>query len=138
MNCCKEELDVQRPQVQLVPMVSRIAPQWSGIAVINLKMQELSSQYYIGKYLVLLFYPCNFSFVCPVELMQFNDRLEDFQSLGTWKFSTFSRLDIYVRFAIILAFPSVFRSFLSFLFFFFSQDSARALSDAPFELYDVR
>lgn len=81
--CCAEEQRTERPQkVQLVPAVSRLAPQWSGIAVADMKMQELSSQSFAGKYLVLLFYPCNFSFVCPTELIQFSDRIDEFRALG--------------------------------------------------------
>lgn len=31
-----------------------------------------------GKYIVLFFYPLDFTFVCPTELHAFNDKLEDF------------------------------------------------------------
>ncbi|KAJ1674781.1 Peroxiredoxin-1 [Spiromyces aspiralis] len=35
-----------------------------------------------GQYWVLLFYPSDFTFVCPTELLALSDRLEDFQKLG--------------------------------------------------------
>lgn len=70
-------------------MVSQRAPSWSGIAVIDLKMQELSSQDFSGKYLVLLFYPCDFSFVCPTELIQFSDRVSEFRTLGNNKLNLY-------------------------------------------------
>ena len=35
-----------------------------------------------GKWLVLLFYPLDFTFVCPTELTMFSDRYEDFQGIG--------------------------------------------------------
>ncbi|EZA49375.1 Peroxiredoxin [Ooceraea biroi] len=47
-----------------------------------MKMQELSSRSFVGKYLALLFYPCNFSFACPTELIQFSDRIAEFRALG--------------------------------------------------------
>ena len=33
-----------------------------------------------GKYIVLFFYPLDFTFVCPTELHAFNDKLKDFQA----------------------------------------------------------
>jgi peroxiredoxin (alkyl hydroperoxide reductase subunit C) len=33
-----------------------------------------------GKYIVLFFYPLDFSFVCPTEILAFDERLEAFQS----------------------------------------------------------
>ena len=37
---------------------------------------------YRGMWLVLLFYPLDFTFVCPTELTTFSDRYEDFQGIG--------------------------------------------------------
>lgn len=35
-----------------------------------------------GKYLVLFFYPLDFTFVCPTEIIAFSERAEDFRKLG--------------------------------------------------------
>src|SRR4026208_1749038 len=43
----------------------------------NVKLSD-----YKGKWLILLFYPLDFTFVCPTELINFSDRLEDFHSVG--------------------------------------------------------
>lgn len=37
---------------------------------------------YAGKWVVLLFYPLDFTFVCPTELTAFSDRIEDFEGIG--------------------------------------------------------
>lgn len=37
---------------------------------------------YKGKWLILLFYPLDFTFVCPTELIHFSDRLEEFHGIG--------------------------------------------------------
>src|SRR4029079_19083458 len=37
---------------------------------------------YKGQWLVLLFYPLDFTFVCPTELTAFSDRYEEFQGIG--------------------------------------------------------
>src|ERR1700733_15035427 len=35
-----------------------------------------------GKYLVLFFYPLDFTFVCPTEIIQFSDRAKEFRDIG--------------------------------------------------------
>src|SRR5580765_7066900 len=37
---------------------------------------------YRGKWVVLLFYPLDFTFVCPTELTTFSDRYQDFEDIG--------------------------------------------------------
>lgn len=37
---------------------------------------------YKGKYLVLFFYPLDFTFVCPTEIRAFNESIEDFKKAG--------------------------------------------------------
>jgi len=43
----------------------------------NVKLSD-----YRGKWVVLLFYPLDFTFVCPTELTTFSDRYEDFEGIG--------------------------------------------------------
>jgi peroxiredoxin (alkyl hydroperoxide reductase subunit C) len=43
----------------------------------NVKLSD-----YEGKWVVLLFYPLDFTFVCPTELTTFSDRYEDFVGIG--------------------------------------------------------
>lgn len=43
----------------------------------NVKLSD-----YAGKWLILLFYPLDFTFVCPTELTAFSDRLEELQGIG--------------------------------------------------------
>ena len=43
----------------------------------NVKLSD-----YRGKWLVLLFYPLDFTFVCPTELTTFSERLDDFEGIG--------------------------------------------------------
>ena len=37
---------------------------------------------YNGRWVVLLFYPLDFTFVCPTELTSFSDRYDDFEGIG--------------------------------------------------------
>lgn len=36
----------------------------------------------LGKYVVLFFYPLDFTFVCPTEIIAFSNHAEDFRKLG--------------------------------------------------------
>jgi peroxiredoxin (alkyl hydroperoxide reductase subunit C) len=43
----------------------------------NVKLSD-----YTGKWLILLFYPLDFTFVCPTELTAFSDRLDELEGVG--------------------------------------------------------
>mmetsp|Transcript_28829 Transcript_28829/g.33291 ORF Transcript_28829/g.33291 Transcript_28829/m.33291 type:complete len:230 (+) Transcript_28829:37-726(+) len=65
-----------------VATVRKPAPSFQGKAVVNGKIQKLSSEDYSGKWVVLLFYPLDFTFVCPTELVSFSDRASEFEAIG--------------------------------------------------------
>merc|ERR1712033_139592 len=54
----------------------------SGTAVLNGEFKELKLSDYLGKYLVFFFYPLDFTFVCPTEILAFNDRVKEFRDIG--------------------------------------------------------
>ena len=59
-------------------LVGRKAPHFSETAVVNGSdiVHNFSLDQYLGeKYVVLFFYPLDFTFVCPTEIIAFNDRL---------------------------------------------------------------
>jgi alkyl hydroperoxide reductase subunit AhpC len=43
---------------------------------------KVSLSDYAGKWLVLFFYPLDFTFVCPTEITALSDRFEEFEELG--------------------------------------------------------
>ncbi len=45
-------------------------------------MQPLNLYDYRGKYVVLFFYPMDFTFVCPTEIIAFSDRISEFRQRG--------------------------------------------------------
>lgn len=63
--------------------ISKIAPFWEGTAVINGSFIDLKLSDFKGKYLVFFFYPLDFTFVCPTEILAFNDRLDEFHRINT-------------------------------------------------------
>jgi len=58
------------------------APRFSGTAVVGGEFKEISSDLYSGKYLVLFFYPLDFTFVCPTEIIAYNDFAQEFRKNG--------------------------------------------------------
>jgi peroxiredoxin (alkyl hydroperoxide reductase subunit C) len=56
------------------------APDFTATAVYgNNEIKDLRMSDYKGKYVVLFFYPLDFTFVCPSELIAFDHRLEEFR-----------------------------------------------------------
>uniref|UniRef100_A0A3B4CMT1 thioredoxin-dependent peroxiredoxin n=1 Tax=Pygocentrus nattereri TaxID=42514 RepID=A0A3B4CMT1_PYGNA len=62
--------------------ISKPAPHWEGTAVINGEFKELKLSDYKGKYLVFFFYPLDFTFVCPTEIIAFSDRVHEFHAIN--------------------------------------------------------
>lgn len=60
-----------------------IAPDFKATAVVNGQFKEVSLSDYKGKNVVLFFYPLDFTFVCPTEILAFSDRIEEFRSRNT-------------------------------------------------------
>ncbi|KNH07116.1 2-cys peroxiredoxin [Perkinsela sp. CCAP 1560/4] len=46
-------------------------------------IKNLSLESFQGKYVILLFYPLDFTFVCPTELVAFSERAAEFKALNT-------------------------------------------------------
>jgi peroxiredoxin (alkyl hydroperoxide reductase subunit C) len=62
-------------------LVTKEAPDFTAQAVMpNNTFAELSLSSFRGKYVVLFFYPLDFTFVCPSEIIAFDRRLEDFKA----------------------------------------------------------
>nr|QUE28554.1 bas1 [Porphyrostromium boryanum] len=68
---------------QQVSLVGQKAPDFSGTSVFDQEFQETKLADYQGKYLVLFFYPLNFTFVCPTEITSFSDEYNKFKELNT-------------------------------------------------------
>jgi len=66
----------------LAAAVTKPAPDFKGMAVVDGDFKEISLNSYKGKYLVLFFYPLDFTFVCPTELIAFSERIAEFKQLG--------------------------------------------------------
>ncbi len=67
-------------------LVGKAAPDFNAVAVMgNNEINETFNlkKYINGKYAVIFFYPLDFTFVCPSELIAFNHRLDEFKKRNT-------------------------------------------------------
>jgi alkyl hydroperoxide reductase subunit AhpC len=62
--------------------IGKPAPEFSNPAVVDGEFKIVSLSDYKGKYVVLFFYPLDFTFVCPTEIIAFSDRAKEFKDLG--------------------------------------------------------
>ncbi len=66
-----------------MPLVASPAPKFTAKAVIGNEIVETSfDKLHDGKWLVLFFYPLDFTFVCPTEIVAFSDATPRFAELG--------------------------------------------------------
>ncbi len=64
---------------QLSCLVRKFAPVWKSDAVMpDGSFKTLTLDQYRGKYLVMVFYPLDFTFACPTELTSFSDMSGEF------------------------------------------------------------
>lgn len=62
--------------------IGKPAPDFNVEAVVDGAFKKVSLADYKGKYLILFFYPLDFTFVCPTEIISFSDRVEEFRTIG--------------------------------------------------------
>ncbi len=64
-------------------LVQKKAPNFKAQAVLaDGTFKEIQLSDYKGKWVALFFYPLDFTFVCPTEIIAFSDRIKDFHALG--------------------------------------------------------
>ncbi|XP_056425769.1 peroxiredoxin-2-like [Hyla sarda] len=62
--------------------IGKPAPHFQATTVVNGEFKEVKLLSYRGKYVVLFFYPLDFTFVCPTEIIGFSEHAEDFRKIG--------------------------------------------------------
>jgi peroxiredoxin 2/4 len=71
----------------IAPSVAKVgqpAPDFNMASTKNIETltENVKLSDYRGKWLVMLFYPLDFTFVCPTELTAFSDQYEEFEGIG--------------------------------------------------------
>ncbi|OKH17972.1 peroxiredoxin [[Limnothrix rosea] IAM M-220] len=67
----------------MVVQVGQLAPDFTATAVFEEEFKTIKLSDYRGQYVVLFFYPLDFTFVCPTEVAAFSDRHQEFAELNT-------------------------------------------------------
>ncbi|KFD50856.1 hypothetical protein M513_08294 [Trichuris suis] len=65
-----------------IPRPQDHAPNFKGQAVIGGAFKEIKLSDYKGKWLILFFYPLDFTFVCPTEIIAFSERSAEFKAIN--------------------------------------------------------
>jgi alkyl hydroperoxide reductase subunit AhpC len=63
-------------------LIAKPAPDFKGQAWHKDSFKEIQLSDYAGKYLVLFFYPLDFTFVCPTEIIEFSNKAKAFNSIS--------------------------------------------------------
>ena len=64
-------------------LVTKLAPDFKATAVLkDGSFADLTLSQFKGKYVLLFFYPLDFTFVCSTEIVAFSDRIKDFTDLN--------------------------------------------------------
>jgi len=68
----------------MATLVSKPAPDFGAQAVMpDGSFEQLELSGYKGKYVVLFFYPLDFTFVCPTEIIAFSEKNSEFEKRNT-------------------------------------------------------
>lgn len=67
----------------MTAIVGRKAPEFALEGVLNGQFHTYRLADYKGRWVLLFFYPLDFTFVCPTEILAFSDRLAEFRKLNT-------------------------------------------------------
>ena len=83
MSAMKKKYKSNEEENTIMSLVTKLAPDFTAHAVLpdntlgTFTLSELR-----GKYVVLFFYPMDFTFVCPTELVAFDNSLDKFRALN--------------------------------------------------------
>lgn len=78
-----KEKSKAQTQEDIMIQVGQKAPGFTADAVVGKGFQSVSLSDYKGKYVVLFFYPLDFTFVCPTEITAFSDKAGEFEKINT-------------------------------------------------------
>ena len=72
-GCCREEEKLE---------INKQVPRFRAQALVGNEAKSISLDEYRGKWVILVFYPADFTFICPTELGDLADKYPQFQQIG--------------------------------------------------------
>lgn len=82
-TCCGGDSCQEMYCDNCVPKIDSLAPDFSSEAYHEDRTKKISLKDYRGKWVILLFYPKDFTFVCPTELGDIANRYQSIKNLNT-------------------------------------------------------
>mgnify|MGYP000238804435 CR=1 FL=1 len=82
MMACSADAPVTVYNASGTPPIGNKIPDYSFDVFYKNAISKLSLRQYKGKWVVLFFYPADFTFVCPTELKDLSDHYEKFKKAG--------------------------------------------------------
>jgi peroxiredoxin (alkyl hydroperoxide reductase subunit C) len=83
MDPIAERMNTKERNKKMATLVTKEAPDFTAQTVMpDNSITELTLSSLRGKYVVLFFYPLDFTFVCPSEIIAFDKKLDEFKSRG--------------------------------------------------------
>lgn len=79
---CTKQCVIKAVPSRMHAKVGEPAPDFTLEAVVGKEFKKVSLTDYRGKWVVLFFYPLDFTFVCPTEIKGFNQALDSFNKLN--------------------------------------------------------
>jgi len=67
----------------MAAFVSQPAPDFTADAYVNGEFKQVSLSQFKGRKVVLFFYPLDFTFVCPTEILAFAEAIDEFKKRNT-------------------------------------------------------
>jgi peroxiredoxin (alkyl hydroperoxide reductase subunit C) len=67
----------------MAAFVTQPAPDFKAQALVNGEFKEVTLSQFKGQKVVLFFYPLDFTFVCPTEILAFSDAIKEFEARKT-------------------------------------------------------
>jgi len=74
-----EETNLEKDMSAGEAKIGKAAPAFKTNALVNGEFKEVSLSDYKGRYVVLFFYPLDFTFVCPTEIIAFSEAAAAFE-----------------------------------------------------------
>lgn len=68
-------------------LIGKEVPDFNVKAFVNGEFKDVSKADLLGKWSVMVFYPADFTFICPTELSDLADLYEEFQKIGVEVYS---------------------------------------------------
>ena len=85
MGCCKENKSMENEYEEYedsILQVGQKAPEFDEEAYVNGQTKRIKFSDFKGKWIVLFFYPLDFTFVCPTEIKGFQKSYSEFEKLN--------------------------------------------------------